>query len=151
MPSDESRAPNVEPSGAAGNVTLLDAINDVTLTHWSNSRLNAFIRSLENQEPAVIVFFTYLFKYVEFNRARYSALQQEVLTIKTELAALKREVTNALNTTEFVGEQATLWVPSATSAPYAAAPSAPDASLPSYIAAPPASGMRMPKSRRTNS
>ena len=146
MPSDESKAPGLETTGEAGNVTLLDAINDVVLTHWSSSRLNAFIRSVENQEPAVIVFFTYLIKYVEFNRARYSAQKQEVLAIKTELAALKREVTNALNTTEFIGQQATLRVPSATSTPYAAAPPAPDASLPSYIAAPPASGMPMPSS-----
>ena len=146
MPSDESRAPSAEPFGAASNVTLLDAINDVTLTYWSSSHLNSFIRSLENQDPAVIVFFTYLVKYVEFNRARYSVLKQDVLTIKTEFASLKREVTNALNTSEFVGQQATPRVPSATSTPYAAAPPAPDASLPSYIAAPPASGMPRPSS-----
>ena len=89
MPSNESRAPSAEPSGAVSNVTQLDAINDVTLSTWSSSRLNTFTRSLDNQAPGVIVFFTYLTKYVEYNRARYSVLKQEVLTIKTELAALK--------------------------------------------------------------
>ena len=146
MPCDESRAPSAEPSGAASNVTLLDAINDVTLSTWSSSHLNTFIRSLDNQAPGVIVFFTYLTKYVEYNRARHSVLKQEVLTIKTELAALKPEATNALNTTEFVGQQATPQVPSATTTPYVAAPPAPDASMPSYIAAPPASGMLRPNS-----
>ena len=146
MPSDESRAASAEPPQAASNVTLLDAINDGTLTTWSSSRLNSFIRSLENQDPAVIVFFTYLTKYVEFNRARYSALKQDVANIRTKLTALKREVTNALNTTEFAGQQATPRVPSATSTPYVATPPAPDASMPSYIAAPPASGMLRPSS-----
>ena len=67
MPSDESRAPSTEPPGAASNLTLLDAINDVTLSAWSTSRLNMFIRSLDNQAPGIVVFFTYLTKYVEYN------------------------------------------------------------------------------------
>ena len=145
MPSDQSRAPSTEPPGAASNVTLLDAINDVTLSAWSTSRLNTFIRSLDNQDPGIVVFFTYLTKYVEYNRARYSVLKEEVLKIKAELAALKEDVTNVLSATEFVGPQATPQaphaaprVPSATSTPYAATPPAPDATMPSYIAAPPA-------------
>ena len=151
MPSDESRAPSAEPSGAASSVTLLDAINDVTLSSWSSSRLNTFIRSLDNQDPGIVVFFTYLTKYVEYNRARYFVLKEEVLKIKAELAALKEDVTNVLSATEFVGPQATPqvpstapWVPSATSTPYAAAPPAPDPTMPSYIAAPTASGMPRP-------
>ena len=150
MPSDESRAPSAEPPGAAAasNVTLLDAINDVTLSTWSSSRLNMFIRSLDNQSPGIVVFFTYLTKYVEYNRARYSVLKEEVLKIKAELAALKEDVINVLSATEFVGPQATPRVPSAvprvpsaTSTPYAAAALAPDASLSS---APTAAGMHRP-------
>ena len=145
MPSDESRAPSTEPPGAASNVTLLDAINDVTLSAWSSSRLNTFIRSLDNQAPGIVVFFTYLTKYVEYNRARYSVLKEEVLKIRAELNALKEDVTNVLSATEFIGPQATPKappaaprVPSATSTPYGATPPAPDATMPSYIAAPPA-------------
>ena len=78
-------------------------------------------------------------------------LKEEVLKIKAELAALKENVINVFSATEFVGPQATKRVPSAaprvpstTSTPYAAAAPAPDASLPSYIAAPPAAGMHRP-------
>ena len=146
MPSDESRAPSTEPSVPPGSTTLLDAINDVVLSHWSSSRLSSFIRTLENQDPAIIVFFTYLIKYVEFNRARYSALKQEVMGVKAKLTALEQEVANALNTTDFAGQQATTRAPSATSTPHAAAAPAPDASLPSYIAAPPAPRVQVPYS-----
>ena len=129
MPGDEA--------GAASNVTLLDAIQDGTLTHWSNTRLNAFVRSLDQQDPACITFFTYLTKYVEYNRSRYLALKQEVLAIKAEIASRKHEGTNALNTTEFSARQAAPLAPSTTSTPHVATPPAPSADLPSYIAATP--------------
>ena len=153
MSSEESRAPSAEPPGAAAasNVTLLDAINDVTLSTWSSSRPNTFIRSLYNQSPGVVVFFTYLTKYVEYNRARYSVLKEEVLKIKAELAVLKEDVINVLGGPEFVGPEATPRapsaaprVPSATSTPYETAAPAHDASLPSYIVTPPAAGMPRP-------
>ena len=49
MPGDER--------GPSSNVTLLDAIQEVTLSTWSEFRLDAFIRSLETQEPACITVF----------------------------------------------------------------------------------------------
>ena len=57
------------------------------------------------------------------------------------MTALKREVTNALNTTGVSLHQAAPQAPGATSMPYVATPQAPSAGLPSYITAPPASGI----------
>ena len=87
-------------------------------------------------------------------------MKEEVIRIRTELNALKREVSNALNTIDFSLRQAapqasgvsdtpqvaTPTAPSATSIPYIATPTAPSAGLPSYIAAPPASGIARPSS-----
>ena len=147
-------------AGAPPIVTLLYAIQEVTLSTWSETCLNTFIRSLETQEPACITFFTYLTKYVEYNRSRYQSMKEAVIRIRTELNALKREVANALNTTDFNLRQsapqasgvsdtpqvAAPTAPSASSTPYLAVPTAPSAGLPSYIAAPPASGIARPSS-----
>ena len=93
MPGDETGA-----AGAAANITLQNAILEITLSQWSETHLNAFIRTLPEAEPACVTFFTYLTKYVEYNRGRYQMLKQETINIRSELHALKREVANALNT-----------------------------------------------------
>ena len=127
---------------ASANITLQDAILEVSLSQWSETHLNAFIRSLDTQEPASVTFFTYLTKYVEYNRGRYQMLKQELFNIRSEFTALKREVANALNTTDVSLCQAAPQAPGTTSTPYVAAAPAPGAGLPSYIAAPQASEIR---------
>ena len=128
MPCDER--------GASPNVTLLDAIQEVTLSTWSESRLNAFIRSLENQEPACIAFFTYLTKYGEYNRSRYQSMKEEVIRIRTELNAPKQEVANALNAIDFSLRQQAPEASGLSDTPQVAAPTAPSSTSTPYVAAP---------------
>ena len=60
-----------ETSGAA---SLKDAINEVTLSSWSDAQLSAFVRTLKDTSPPVTDFFKYIIQCIEYNTSRYLGL-----------------------------------------------------------------------------
>ena len=81
-----------------GTASLTDAIAEVTLSSWSDSQLSAFLSTLQDLSPPVTNFFTYLIKYIEYNRIGYLGLKHDLIYIRSELTALKREDSNVINT-----------------------------------------------------
>ena len=111
-----------------GTTSLNDAIAELTLSSWSESQLSSFLSTLQDSSPPVTNLFTYLMKYIEYNRSGYLGLKLDLIHIRSEFTTLKRDVSHALNTsTSFSLPHVALLASGATSMPYAAAPPAPGA------------------------
>ena len=81
-------------NASAGNTSLQDAIAEVTLSIRSESQLSAFVSTLQDSSPPVTSFFTYLIKYIEYNRSRYLGLKLDLIHLRSEFTTLKRDVSH---------------------------------------------------------
>ena len=109
-----------------GNLSLKDAIDGVAITGFSDELLRNYLDTLDKRDKTqpVIDFFAFAIRYIEYNRIKYLTCKHEIIQLRQEFTALKREVQNAINTTFNISQ-----IPQVrfTSTPNAAASTAPGA------------------------
>ena len=117
-------------AGTSGATSLKDAIDEVTLSSWSDAQLSAFLRTLQDTPPPVTDFFKYIIWYIEYNRSRYLGLKYDLIQVRSEFASPKREVKNAINTSQSFSIPHVTAPAGVTSMPNVAAPTASGATTP---------------------